>query len=375
MTELVLDRLPRPLHLAYMSETTRSSPLSRARYIAAQGLRSAWYGGQYALARRSSAGFNRPGEPPFRPSSGTPDSAALRKAYFDLWRKDRVNIEAGLYPAPEDVRLKDMPSAIARARRFLADVREVDRRRVNRDGTEVREPGRPGADTSRYPPYYRQNFHYQTDGWLSDESAAIYDHQVEALFTGAGDAMRRIALGQLAREIAGRDQRTVDVLDLACGTGRFTASMMRAFPRLKARAVDLSPNYTAHARKALSPWPHVEVMEAAAESLPFDDDSLDVIISIYLFHELPLKVRRRVIGEAARVLRPGGVFIIADSLQLGDAPGLDAFLEYFPEGFHEPYYREYLGWDFEPAMRKAGFAGDAPDLAFLTKVRAWRLLG
>lgn len=172
----------------------------RARYTAAQGLRSAWYGGQYALARRRSAGFNRPGEPVFKPQN-KPDLKALRKAYFDLFRDDRANIEAGLYPDPvtRELRLRDLPKAVRRAQSFLRDVSDVDRRRLDRDGTEVR--GSDAADPERFPAYYRQNFHYQTDGWLSDDSAEIYDHQVEALFTGAADAMRRMALAELITEI------------------------------------------------------------------------------------------------------------------------------------------------------------------------------
>ena len=349
---------------------TAGKRLSRARYAAAQGMRSAWYGAQYAAARRRSAGFNRPGEPPFTPEA-KPDRKALNRAFLDLWRQDRANIEAGLYPAPTDVRLRDLPGALARARAFLRDVAEVDRRRLARDGTEVRET--EAADPERFPPYYRQNFHYQTDGWLSDDSAAIYDHQVEALFTGTGDAMRRAALAEIARELNGRDQREVALLDLACGTGRFLKQVMSAYPRLQASGLDLSPNYCERARKAVKAWPHVDVIEGAGEALPLDDDSLDMIVSIYLFHELPVRVREAVIGEAARVLKPGGLFIVADSLQFGDNAGLDGFLEYFPEGFHEPYYKAYLGWDFEPVMRGAGFTPERMQLAFLTKVRTWRL--
>ena len=84
----------------------------RARYAAAQGLRSAWYGAQMSAARRRASGFDRPGEPTFRPSKGTPDLAALRRAYFELFLKDRLNVEAGLYPAPSDVRLRDLPKAL-----------------------------------------------------------------------------------------------------------------------------------------------------------------------------------------------------------------------------------------------------------------------
>ncbi|MEM6535785.1 MAG: class I SAM-dependent methyltransferase [Pseudomonadota bacterium] len=343
----------------------------RARYTAAQGVRSAWYGGQYAIARRQSAGFNRPGEPVFRPAH-KPDPAALRRAYFRLFAKDRQNIEAGLYPDPvgDDMRLRDLPSALRRARRFLSDVSAVDERRMARQGTEVRR--HQLADPKRYPAYYRQNFHYQTDGWFSDESAAIYDHQVEALFTGSADAMRRAALAELAREIAGTVQSDHQVLDLACGTGRFMAQTLRAFPRLALTGLDLSPAYSDAARKTVRAWRQARVVEAAGENMPFEDGAFDSAVCIYLFHELPPRVRPKVIAEAARVLKPGGAFIVADSLQFGDDRKLDGFLEYFPEGFHEPYYKGYLGWNFAPAMEKAGLAFERRDLAFLTKVQVWR---
>ena len=346
----------------------------RARYTAAQGLRAAWYGGQYALARRRSAGFNRPGEPVFKPEN-KPDLKALRAAYWELFRHDRANVEAGLYPDPvgRDMRLRDLPGSVRRAQAFLKDVADVDRRRLDRNGVEVRT--HEAADPKRFPTYYRQNFHYQTDGWLSEDSAEIYDHQVEALFTGAADAMRRAALAELVREVRGGDQRETRVLDLACGTGRFMAQTLRALPKLQLTGVDLSPPYTEAARSAVKRWPQADVVEGMAEDLPFEDESFDHLISIYLFHELPPRVRPKVIAEAARVLKPGGAFIIADSLQFGDEPGLDGFLEYFPEGFHEPYYKGYLKWAFDPHMNKVGFTGERQKLAFLTKVRVWRKEG
>ncbi len=44
----------------------------------------------------------------------------------------------------------------------------------------------PEIDTDGYPSYYVQNFHHQSDGYLSDLSANLYDLQVEILFGGAG---------------------------------------------------------------------------------------------------------------------------------------------------------------------------------------------
>ncbi|MEL6860658.1 MAG: class I SAM-dependent methyltransferase [Pseudomonadota bacterium] len=369
MTLDVIGNAPHVMVMGLFDDTLRTA--GRARYTAAQGLRAAWYGGQYALARRLSAGFNRPGEPVFKPKN-KPNTKALRAAYFDLFRQDRANIEAGLYPDPigRDMRLRDLPKSFRRARAFLQDVREVDRRRLDRNGTEVRT--HEAADPKRFPTYYRQNFHYQTDGWLSEDSAEIYDHQVEALFTGSADAMRRVALGELVRSVRETGDPQAKVLDLACGTGRFMAQTLRAMPKLDLTGLDLSPPYAEAARAAVKRWPNADVVEGMAEALPFEDESFDHLISIYLFHELPPRVRPKVIAEAARVLKPGGTMVIADSLQFGDDSGLDGFLEYFPEGFHEPYYKGYLSWAFDPHMNKNGLSSERLKNAFLTKVRVWR---
>jgi ubiquinone/menaquinone biosynthesis C-methylase UbiE len=83
-----------------------------------------------------------------------------------------------------------------------------------------------------------------------------------------------------------------------------------------------------------------------AETLPVPDKSQDALTSIFVFHELPPKVRRIVFRECARVLRPGGRLVLVDSLQPGDRMDYDGLLELFPHSYHEPYYRSYLTEDF-----------------------------
>jgi hypothetical protein len=53
------------------------------------------------------------------------------------------------------------------------------------------------VETEGYPSYYLQNFHHQTNGYLSDLSANLYDLQVELLFGGTADPMRRRILAPL----------------------------------------------------------------------------------------------------------------------------------------------------------------------------------
>lgn len=340
----------------------------RAAYVATQGARVAWYSAHYMLARKLSGPPVPKSEPHFEPRTRPGRRADIQKAFLDLFAQDRANIEAGLYPAPRDFKPGNLVSALNNSARFFADLPRVDKRRIERNATEVRDSNARGE----FPPYYLQNFHYQTGGWLTRESARIYDTQVEVLFAGAADAMRRVGLGLLAQALSGTDQRKAKVLDVACGNGRFLAQVMEAFPRLQASGLDLSPAYLDEARARLSPWPQVEFIAGKAEAIPAPDAAYNAVTSVYLFHELPPRVRRDVAREIARVLKPGGTFVFVDSIQEGESPALDRMLEYFPIGFHEPYYASFQQEDLAALFGEAGLELEETRLAFLTKAMAFR---
>lgn len=63
---------------------------------------------------------------------------------------------------------------------------------------------------------------------------------------------------------------------------------------------------------------------------------------VYLFHELPAEARRAAAAEMARVLAPGGMLVLTDSVQLGDREAFDPTLGNF-ENFNEPYYGAHSG--------------------------------
>ena len=177
---------------------------------------------------------------------------------------------------------------------------------------------------------------------MTDDSANRYDTQVEVLFNGTANVTRRQALPQLHEIFAGRDQRKLRLLDIGCGTGRFLDLLKQAWPRLPALGVDMSE----HARRHLKRWSRMSFTVGNAESLPVPDESQDAVTSIFVFHELPPKVRRVVFRECARVLKPGGRLVLVDSLQRGDQPDYEGLLEHFPQNYHEPYYRSYIEEDF-----------------------------
>ena len=350
--------------------------LDRAAYVATQGARVAWYSAHYVLARRLSGPISPKGEPEFNPQAPAGDPAKIRVAFLKLFAQDRANIEAGLYPAPDDFNLRALPRLLDESRRFFEDLPRVDVRRAEKRGAEVRDSN---EIRGQFPAYYLQNFHYQTGGWLTRESAKLYDTQVETLFAGAGDAMRRIGIGLLLSALRGRDQRKLKLLDVACGNGRVLRDILRALPRLKTTGLDLSPAYVEEARARLKEWRQADLVAGAAEAMPFDDGAFDALTCVYLFHELPPRVRRDAAREIARVLKPGGLFLMVDSIQGGETPDLDRMLEYFPIGFHEPYYGSYLQEDLAALFREVGLEVVESKRAFLSKAillkkRDWRSL-
>ena len=282
-----------------------------------------------------------------------------------LLAQDLKNIEAGRYAMPHD--LIGNPREILQSTwRYFADLPAVVARGHSNAFDEVAR-ARPDA-VARFPEYYRRNFHYQTDGYLSDHSAQIYDHQVEVLFMGSADAMRRQALLPLGAFLDGRRVAETRLLDIACGTGRFLTFVKDNYPRLPVVALDLSPNYLAKARTQLKPWPNVDFTQGLAETLPFADASFDVVSSVYLLHEVPDEIRRRILSETARVLRRGGRLILVDSLQQGDRPYFDILIKNFPRSFHEPYYAGYARTDFIALGASVGLHHHSSEHAFLSKV-------
>ena len=102
--------------------------------------------------------------------------------------------------------------------------------------------------------------------------------------------------------------------------------------------------------------------------MPIGDASIEMAVSIFLFHELPPKIRARVASEVGRILKPGGIFVLADSIQYGDEPEFDGLIEVFPKLLHEPYYSSFAKCDLDPMFAASGLVRVQTDIAYMTKI-------
>lgn len=302
--------------------------------IARNTARLGWYSGVHWLMTQQAKKFGE--TPAYSPQHPIPSREELMRDLRALLREDAQLVRDGLVP-PGTGDEPALGDHVQRLRAMFADLQRTAGRRQARDATTAKHV--PGSEA--VPEYYAQDFHFQTDGYLSDQSAQLYDVQVETLFYGSAAAMRRSALGPIARFMRGRDQRSTKLIDVACGTGRLLRDVRRAFPAMRLAGLDLSQAYLEEAERHVTGLRPVTWHHANAEKLPFDTASQDLVTMVFMFHELPRDVRRVVLCEVARVLKPGGRFLFIDSLQMGDKPGWDGLLEAFPVRFHEPYFRDY----------------------------------
>ncbi|MFD3550113.1 class I SAM-dependent methyltransferase [Streptomyces sp. NPDC058655] len=128
-----------------------------------------------------------------------------------------------------------------------------------------------------------------------------YDAEAEAYDATRGGAPRAEAAAAAVLGLLPAHARTL--LDLGCGTGIVTARLAR--PGLRVLGADASYGMAAAAARR-----GVPVVLASATRLPVPSGSLDAVSAVWLLHLLrdPGAVGA-VVAEAARVLRPGGVFV------------------------------------------------------------------
>jgi malonyl-CoA O-methyltransferase len=128
--------------------------------------------------------------------------------------------------------------------------------------------------------------------------AEIYDDDGNPLIPLEEPAVRELMGG-----VAGRS-----VLDLGCGTGRHTLWLVDR--GASAVALDATPEMLAKARAKLAGRPVSWVEHDLTTRLPFADASFDaVLMGLVVEHVASLDP---VFSEIARVLRPGGRFVLSN---------------------------------------------------------------
>jgi ubiquinone/menaquinone biosynthesis C-methylase UbiE len=148
-----------------------------------------------------------------------------------------------------------------------------------------------------------------------------------------------------------------DVLDVGCGTGRLLEAAARRWDQVQFTGVDASKAMIVEAQRKHDGDVRFAFKQADAAALPLESASFDAALSTMSFHHWGDQAAG--IREVGRVLRPGGLFVLADV----DAPLL--FL-----------WRLFLKWpDHAGLQAPAAIARllEQGELAVVTHRRFWPL--
>ena len=160
----------------------------------------------------------------------------LRSSMDELLELDWKEAQQGLYPTSL---LFDAPWLDWAVRYPLVwlDLPSIWQRRTRRDVTDLPVE----INAKDYPDYYLQNFHHQTDGYLSDRSAELYTCRWRSSSTAPQTPAPPVD-SPLLDQLGGRRADPIRVLDIA-GTGRTLRQLRGALPKAQLVGLDLSASY------------------------------------------------------------------------------------------------------------------------------------
>lgn len=134
--------------------------------------------------------------------------------------------------------------------------------------------------------------------------APAYDFLNHFLSLGMDIRWRKAATGRI------RQNGSVRVLDLCGGTGDFTRQIIRRLPQARVVVADFARPMLVRGQYKLSPLDGIALMECDALSLPFAQQSFDVVVCAFGLRNLA--DLEQGLQEIQRVLKPGGELVVLE---------------------------------------------------------------
>lgn len=178
--------------------------------------------------------------------------------------------------------------------------------------------------------------------------AGVYDRLIEPMQAG----VRRVALDLMP------PRPEWQVLDVGCGTGSGLAQYAEAGCTVV--GVDVSPAMIAEATARLGDEAELHLTDG--DTLPFDDDRFDLVITSMVLHEVSADARPTFVSEMVRVTHPKGRVLVID-FRFGELRGWKGPMLRAMSGVIERLSSHYSGYR---SFKASGGAPGVLDNAGLT---------
>lgn len=153
------------------------------------------------------------------------------------------------------------------------------------------------------------------------------------------------------------DFKPTSVLDMGTQGGSNLMAYGEEFPGIELYGVDIAaPSLRYGHVKAEQAGVKMHLSQQNAESMDFEDESFDLVVSSFFFHEIAVPASKRILAEAYRVLKPGGLMV---NIELPPHKSCEPFTNFLfdwdTNHNNEPNYRNYRSQDPVALVEGAGF--------------------
>ncbi|MEQ8734718.1 MAG: class I SAM-dependent methyltransferase [Rhodospirillaceae bacterium] len=285
------------------------------------------------------------------PETGHEISKAIKKnLFYRTYSSFRYNAQEMLSQAKQSAVQRKLPEMIAAVKKIANE---------NPTGGTLRT--NPNLEIPRY--ITAQDVHLIPGGYHSEFTE---DDVAQGFLTGVkpGPMVNRgrdfgsvgYSIGAWIKH-AYPDFKPASMLDMGTQGGSNLIAYSTVFPDTELYGIDIAaPSLRYGHAKAEQMGVKMHLSQQNAEKIDFEDESFDLVVTSFFFHEIAVPASKRILKEALRVLKPGGLMV---NLELPPHKSCEPFLNFMfdwdTNHNNEPNYRRYRSQDPTQLMIEAGF--------------------